>query len=287
MAENENRNLPGKIRYPLIIGLALNGLLLLTTFSISAQPSSPIGCAISAGLGCQTGSCPTTGVCPTLTINPGQVRGIVTIVFPQPFATIPKDATAWFIAEPGGSAATWSDYAILSNGPAMTWTNMPAAQTEIFGDTTHRVEASLDSLNSARLSLTCTVASNTAGAYLKAQFSTNRGATWTDLNTNSFAHAIIDNTKCPGQVTTGSFAVATDISADLMFRVVGVGGGGVGDVPAFTEVQIELQYLISSYFIVIPQDSGHLMTTSMLVEVVDVTTSTGTVFFTIQWRAET
>lgn len=98
--------------------------------------------------------------------------------------TIVTDATAVYINALTGGGGSGLSYAPMEwsfvAGNAVVWTNMPAASTELFGNTGCRTYVDLVQATSARL-LAAMVVAGTAPAYLQLQASTDNGATWQPL----------------------------------------------------------------------------------------------------------
>ena len=135
------------------------------------------------------------------------------------------------------------------------WTSMPFNSTELFNETTHRVILdSFDQIAGIGLALevSCTIPSNTVGANLQMQSATYSSVT--GLNTTNFTNLatslLIDNSTnhpCPGTLITGTTfpAAATQAGVvNLILRVVGSGGGGTGDNPVFTAINLMLRHKI-------------------------------------------
>lgn len=130
------------------------------------------------------------------------------------------------------------------------WDNMPAAPTEVFGDTLGEHRLFLDFTNAAtfRIGVNCFAESTSASAYLKVQYSTNAGGTWADLDGTTGQDFILGSNAPNGCGTSpwadGSNGVYTAVPAlaqtsHTWLRVVGVNGGGAGDQPLFSQVWIE------------------------------------------------
>ena len=124
------------------------------------------------------------------------------------------------------------------------WQSMPSASTEIFGSTGHRLSITPESTvttTSVFIEMTCGLGSNTSGANLQLQYSTNGGSSWTNIG----GTIVVDQTagKCNASSgTTLSGTSATLASAAYLFRIVGAGGGGAGDNPVFSAMYLGLNY---------------------------------------------
>ena len=187
-------------------------------------------------------------------ITAGSLSCTNTFTWPTPLAAIPctgcsqagattatggiSDLTINYPPSQENFWATGNDFATAGR-----WVNMPAAQTEIFGDNSqHWLVEDWANAATADFVIDCPVASNTVGASLTVQYSTNQGGTWTSITASNI---IIDNTICANLVpvdsgisnggTWGStFTIPAGAQASGVFlRIVGAGGGGVGDVPQF------------------------------------------------------
>lgn len=191
---------------------------------------------------------PQRGITP-LTVPVGSNTASVIVNFSPTFTVAPD--FLWSSSVTGNvqtlPAATYPMLALGSAG--QTWTSMPAAQTEIFGDVgQHEHTSDLTIAVSVTFHVTCPLASNTAGAFLKPQYSLDTGVTWNDLaSVASGLNLIIDGTEgvglqhgaCGGEAAQilGGIASAAKTSP-VWLRIVGAGGGGVGDNPNFTVISI-------------------------------------------------
>lgn len=191
---------------------------------------------------------PQRGVTP-LTVPIGSSTASVIVNFSPVFAVAPD--FVWGSSVTGNIlTASGSDYSLLALGSTgQTWTSMPAVQTEIFGDVgQHQHTADLSLSVSVVFHVTCPLASNTAGAFLKPQYSIDTGVTWNDLaSVAGGLNLIIDGTEgvglqhgaCGGEAAQilGGIAAAAKTNP-VWLKVVGSGGGGVGDNPNFTVISI-------------------------------------------------
>jgi hypothetical protein len=151
-----------------------------------------------------------------------------------------------------------------------TWVNMPANQTELMGNSSYRgllIASATGGESGIQVSLlvNCINPSNTVGAYLKLQWAFFNEV----LNTNSsvFADAVngfpsgtvpIDGITmhgpdlypCPGILQGDVFPLPSNAGSHtiFVFRVVGVGGGGLGDNPRFSSVQVAINQAVQRFF---------------------------------------
>ena len=124
-----------------------------------------------------------------------------------------------------------------------TWTNQPAATTEIFGVASRRTSVSIGSADQARVHAEVSVA-GAAGATLGVQYSTDAGVTWIFLDGTADG----DLGAITPQVAIGT--TGAKISAwmqltggargDVLIRLVGDGGDGVAD-PGFFRLAVEFR----------------------------------------------
>jgi hypothetical protein len=228
----------------------------------------------SGNINCSCGSDPTVcqeGIAP-VTVNAGQSFGSgSTVLYSPRFATAPSIVTGFkntnFATASVSSTGYASAFFVTPNSTKCTlsvcagstfflnnWDNQPAALTEIFGDTVsdHRLYLDLSSANTFRIGVNCESPTLTATAYFKIQYSIDSGTTWTDLDGGTTQDYFVDNshncTLCPwatscalGTYTNIPVAAKTTLT---FLRVVGVGGGGAGDLVLFSQVWIE--YTISA-----------------------------------------
>jgi len=189
------------------------------------------------------------------------------------------------IAEGGGS---------MLSSPLGQWTGMPFNQTELFAETTHRVILdSFDQIAGIGFSLVvaCTFPSNTVGANLQMQSATYSSIT--GLNTTNFTNLgtslLIDNSTnhpCPGTLITGTTfpAAATQNGVvNLILRVVGSGGGGSGDNPVFTAVNLMLRHKV---FNLVDTYASSKSTTGFTASVTFTLTSQAAITISFDWMAQ-
>jgi len=139
------------------------------------------------------------------------------------------------------------------------WTSFPVGTTEIFADAGGQHQARYDfrMVSLANIEVVCITASANFASYLTPQWSSDNGATWNFLDTISgtairvFIDGISMNFlgSCAGGGSTnvlesGYFGLNTNLNNltpnldNLLLRIVGVGGAGVGDNPAFTQIKL-------------------------------------------------
>jgi len=137
----------------------------------------------------------------------------------------------------------------FANGNTLTgdtWPNMPAAQTELFGDANgdHWRTVDWTSASQVAFAVNCITGSSSATAILQLQWSTDSGASW-----NNIANSInIQAANCPnGSILAGSPTSYASIPAsaqtvNVALRVIGQNGNGLGDNPQFTTMYAITQY---------------------------------------------
>lgn len=126
-------------------------------------------------------------------------------------------------------------------GVAGKWVNMPAAQTEIFGENSqHWIIVDWTQISTADFVISCPAASNSATATLTVQYSIDNGATWVSIaastiNINTFCGlgSPMDSGFANGGTFGSTFSVPVK-QIGVFLRLVGQNGGGIGDNPQFT-----------------------------------------------------
>ncbi len=110
---------------------------------------------------------------------------------------------------------------------AVSWTNMPAALTELNGATRSRVKVDLTAAVNVRLTAAVSVV-GAAGAAYRVQYATDGDAqgTWAYLDGNAGPSVTID--ALGGRVSPWATLVA-GARADVWLRVVGINGDGAAD----------------------------------------------------------
>lgn len=116
-------------------------------------------------------------------------------------------------------------------GAALSWTNMPAAETEYQSTERYRFKYDLASYTSVRMMATVS-AIGTASSILKIQYSTN-GTTWVDLGVSISLAAL-------GLPITAWTAIPAGAKSDVFFRIVGSGGDGAAD-PTLASVRMQVR----------------------------------------------
>lgn len=116
---------------------------------------------------------------------------------------------------------------------ATTWTNMPAAVTEIFGTTTNRLTLNLRGpyIGAVGFWINCTTPGS-ANARLALQYSINGGGTWAyfDPANSGPSTSIAATGVCQSDYVQ---IPAEALTTSTMIRIVGYNGNGVAD-PVFT-----------------------------------------------------
>ena len=171
-----------------------------------------------------------------------------TVTFPSAFTSPPRvtvtqrGTTNLQVQVP---SATYTFFAVEPVG--ITWPNMPVATTEIFGDTgNHWISIDCSKCvgnggNTISWEVNCQLGSNSATALLRPQYSLDGGATWNELAAVATLLDIhVDNVSCPFVIGANLVVVAQGLAvnaisgnANVLIRIVGINGGGVGDNPIF------------------------------------------------------
>lgn len=112
--------------------------------------------------------------------------------------------------------------AVCLNGTNITWSNMPAAITEIFGLTHRRHILDLTHFDKVGLAARVSTA-GAANAVIWAQYSTDGGSNWSDLMANRLALAPA------GTKGTTWEAIPTEARGLVQVRLVGQNGDGAAD----------------------------------------------------------
>lgn len=173
-----------------------------------------------------------------------------------------------------------------------TWTNMPVAQTELFGYANGEDMIMVDLSNAVniRFAVDCPVVSTSgASPSLQMQYSVDQGTTWTNI---AGLLLYVDGFTSPGcfnlpLVGIGATNYVTSYvttptgakTASTLLRVVGVNGGGVGDNPQFSTIAVQWQ----TAFTTCADNAPTVTATTMTVRVSCVAPVTGTV--TSGWMA--
>jgi Collagen triple helix repeat (20 copies) len=139
----------------------------------------------------------------------------------------------------GSSAATPGTLTLLSeNWSAFgnpSWSNQPAALTELFGTTVARVKADLT--NAAQVRLLCSVgAAGAAAAAIRVQYSTDQSS-WSYLDGGTGPSVSVSST---GLKVSSWVAVTAGAKADVFLRAVGISGDGTAD-PSFAHITLQVR----------------------------------------------
>jgi hypothetical protein len=158
-----------------------------------------------------------------------------------------------------GSLATLPDANALG-----TWVNMPSNPTELMGNMSYRsLIITRSSTGEGGLGIglivNCLNPSNTIGANLQLQYANYSDTTHT--NSSNFldpsngigGHILIDNSAnnpCPGRIDSPTFALpAINVNPTIFeIRVIGSGGGGIGDNPRFAIVAAYIIQSMNKFF---------------------------------------
>ena len=121
---------------------------------------------------------------------------------------------------------------------AQQWSNMPAAQTELFGTAWGRRRVDLSDVSEFRLTVNQSVA-GAAGAFVRLRYSVDGGTNWADAESGG-AGADLDVGTGTG-LKTGAWGVLEEAArGDVLLRLDGQAGNGTAD-PSFRYIGIELR----------------------------------------------
>lgn len=153
--------------------------------------------------------------------------------------TITTDGSTITIAaaagEGGGSTLPFRAFPIVA-GNAVVWTNMPAAGTVLFGNSSSYAYLNLNNATSVRWTAT-TVVAGSAPANFVIQASTNGGSTWQYFATSGTGTAV--NIGALGARTSAWLNYNTALSSrEILVRVVGSLGNGALD-PSFGHIGLQ------------------------------------------------
>jgi hypothetical protein len=115
---------------------------------------------------------------------------------------------------------------------------MPAAQTELFGNVWGRRPADLTGYADFRICVNQAIA-GAAAAFLRAQYSTNGGGAWSDLETGGTV-ADLSVGAVTGLKLGAWGAVDPAALGEVQLRIVGQDGNGTAD-PSFRYIAIEFR----------------------------------------------
>lgn len=118
------------------------------------------------------------------------------------------------------------------NTGAVTWTNMPAADTELLGAARWRTLADLSGVERVRLSVFVSTA-GAAGARLYVAYSTDGGSSWSALT----PMVAIDTA---GLKDSGWGYIPDGAQAEVILTVRGAGGNGTAS-PVFGNISLLVQ----------------------------------------------
>jgi hypothetical protein len=139
----------------------------------------------------------------------------------------------------GPSGATPENIVLLADNFASygspTWTDQPAALTELFGLTASRLKADLTAATQVRL--VCNVVqAGSASAAIRVQYSTDQSS-WTYLDGSSGPSVGVGTT---GVKVSSWVSPAAGAKADVFLRAVGVSGNGTAD-PSFSNILLQVK----------------------------------------------
>ena len=124
----------------------------------------------------------------------------------------------------------------ISTGAVITWTNMAATLTEIFGLTAHRLKFDLAGFHQARLVVNVEAAGHSTPALIRGQYSTDESS-WAYLDGTSAPSVDISAT---GTKVSGWVDLVAAAQDDVFLRIVGLDGDGIVD-PQFGLIAIEVR----------------------------------------------
>jgi hypothetical protein len=136
--------------------------------------------------------------------------------------------------------------AFAPSNAAYTWTNLPAATTELLGSTLHRQIGDLTGYTSCRVQATPSTVLCFAGTVIAVQYSSDGGTNWKFLDDGTSAAgdhgAHTPQIQCDTTTvmprSSAFMTLTTDAAADRMWRIVGDNGDGVVD-PNFVGFALE------------------------------------------------
>lgn len=139
---------------------------------------------------------------------------------------------------PDNSASPVTKCVFAVGTGSVVWTNMPAAKTQLFGEGNNQFWFDQAAATQFRILVNVVTASTSGTALLRLQ-SSDGVAPMADLGGGD----------CPINATgiiAGPWGLLTQFwsssgISDVRFRLVGLNGGGVGDVPAFRALNIEFR----------------------------------------------
>jgi len=237
-------------------------LIIVGAGDIISSMAATIASSVSVVNQKQTGS--TT--C-TMTITP---TCSVTVTFPASFSTAPKMITQVMNSGTGVTRALPSGNLVFESDAGTSWVGgMPAAKTELYGNTLHEASADASFQTGMSFSVNCITPSTSATAILRPEYSIDQGASWHELSTNPgfldmdiSGNGLACNFGGQFPFTVGPFGTQTNSTTTATaFRVVGKNGNGVADVPKFNN--IELTYYVTFQLIATSRYSSVTATSFM------------------------
>lgn len=126
---------------------------------------------------------------------------------------------------------TRTPQSLLVNSGNVTWTNMPLASTELFGNVHRRVKKDFTDVDKIRLVARVSTA-GVAAAGIQAQYSTDE-STWLTLTANTLSLATPTGTKA-----TAWEDLPAGARGDVFVRIIGSGGDGAAD-PILGNIYLE------------------------------------------------
>ena len=237
MTEQPSGSLFSKLTWQSVfmIGIVLTMLIVEMDMSVG-------GVAASSFTDAQSFRAGTANIITTLG---GQSYGPIPVTFTTPLPGPPADIKLTLVGGSPGTSVGAAGFTFLDI-PAQVagdgvWTSMPAAKTEIFapGSTSTaccRLSSTITGLaNGCVLSVNTIVVSNTIGASLNVQWASSAAGPWTDIAGSSVdVHGIVANPH-----VSNAFGVSINGAVGFIFlRIVGSGGGGIGDNPQFSLIEM-------------------------------------------------
>jgi hypothetical protein len=131
------------------------------------------------------------------------------ITFDKPFSKIPT-IDIWF-ADLASPVAIEIPLTILATDPAAVWTNMPAAETELFGNSNHEAETNLFFLWNRVYMVVDVVNPGAVGSKLVGE--------WSESNTGFFA-GLCDETNTLKIPSVSITTVGINVGASCQLRAV-------------------------------------------------------------------
>jgi len=175
-----------------------------------------------------------------LTFNPtpgSPAVQFVTVTFPTPFTKVP---TVGILNVTSITVTMDNTYFFQAGGSATTWPAMPAALTELYGNSQHEIVWEMPNEARPNCGLIVQVVNpGFAGSKLRVQYSS-------DLST--WANVFSDTTVSDVPIDTAGLATSLDAFDPIIplpvpfLRVVGLGGNGIAS-PSFTILEFVCHFL--------------------------------------------